>query len=336
MILILIQFVLFIIFLVASAFFAASETALTSVSLSAWDRLRREKPQVSSAYELWTGNPSLVMATLLFGNMVTSLGASAVAGALMRPIADHLGLSTGFFLLAGSLIAGTTILVLGDILPKLYARHYFEQVLGVGAKSLAWVVWVLAPLLKGLSNLADVIRRLFSKREREPLITREEISQALADSGGEGIVPSAKRMLTAIMGFDKIKVSEVMIPRSHVVAVAMEKDSERMFEHIVRSGFSRIPIFVGNIDHISGIIYAKDLLSEWRNSGLLVIEDLLRPPFRIAPDAALPTLLQGFRQGHHMAVVTDAQGRTQGIVTIEDVVEAIVGDVADEFDQRDT
>ena len=135
------------------------------------------------------------------------------------------------------------------------------------------------------------------------------------------------------MAFDQVKVSEVMIPRSQMVAVRLEQNPERMFEYIVRSGFSRVPVYFGNMDNILGIVYAKDLLVEWRSSGLLVLEDLLRPPYRIAPEAPLSVLLQGFRQGHHLAVVTDARGRTQGIVTVEDVVEAIVGDIADEFDQ---
>jgi CBS domain containing-hemolysin-like protein len=118
------------------------------------------------------------------------------------------------------------------------------------------------------------------------------------------------------------------------VAVRMEQNSDRIFERIVRSGFSRLPVYFGHIDNILGIVYAKDLLVEWRSSGLIVLEDLLRPPYRIAPEAPLSVLLQGFRQGHHMAVVTDSAGRTEGLVTLEDTLEVIVGDIADEFDQQ--
>ena len=151
-------------------------------------------------------------------------------------------------------------------------------------------------------------------------------------SEGLKLSPSARRIMSNIMAFDdQVKVSEVMIPGIQIISVRLEQNAERMFEHIVRSGFSRVPVYFGNIDNILGIVYAKDLLVEWRSSGLLVVEDLLRPPYRIAPDAPLSVLLQGFRQGHHMAIVTDSRGRTQGLVTVEDVVEAIVGDIADEF-----
>src|SRR4051794_40555102 len=114
------QALLFVLCIAGAGFFAASETALTSVSLSTWDRLRQERPRVSPAYQLWSGNPSLVMAGLLFGNMVTSLGASVLVGSLVRPVAEHFGLSTGFFILASSILAGSLILIVGEILPKLY------------------------------------------------------------------------------------------------------------------------------------------------------------------------------------------------------------------------
>ena len=323
----------FLVCLAASAFFAAAETALMSVSLSAWDRLRRDRPRVETAYALWSGNPSLVIASLLFGNTLTSLGASIVASSLGSHLASMHPLPTALFLFLISLFAGSTILVFGDILPKLYARHAYEQVLMKSAGLLTAVIRLLEPLLSGLTTLAETIKTLLSFLPSEPLITADELRQAVSTPYIEGLNPSARRILSNIMAFDQVKVSEVMIPRSQVIAVRLEQNSERMFEYIVRSGFSRLPVYFGNIDNILGIVYAKDLLVEWRSSGLLILEDLLRPPYRIAPEAPLSVLLQGFRQGHHMAVVTDARGRTQGIVTVEDVVEAIVGDIADEFDQ---
>src|SRR5262245_31016138 len=107
--------------LFGSAFFAASETALTSASLSAWERLQKEKPSIAPAYALWSGEPSLVLATMLFGNMITSLGASVLSTALVRPVAELRHWPTFLYLLVSSFLAGTTILTFGEILPKLYA-----------------------------------------------------------------------------------------------------------------------------------------------------------------------------------------------------------------------
>lgn len=325
------QAVLFVLCLIGAAFFASAETALMSVSLSAWDRLRAERPRVGTAYVLWSGDPSLVIATLLLGNTLASLGASVLASGIVHQFRPML--SSAVFLFVTSLFAGTTILIFGEILPKLYARHYHERMLIGIAGPLVWTTLLLRPLLRGLTRLSDGLKKLVSGHASEPLITAEELRQALSDKVSEELPASARRMLSNIMSFDKVKVQEVMIPRNQVIAVRLEQNNERMFEYIVRSGFSRIPIYFGNIDNILGIVYAKDLLVEWRSSGLLVLEDLLRPPYRIAPEAPLSVLLQGFRQGHHLAVVTDSHGRTQGIVTIEDVVETIVGDIADEFDQ---
>jgi putative hemolysin len=323
---------LFFFCLAGAAFFAACETALMSVSLSGWDRLRPQKPSVEATYHLWAGDPSLVMAALLLGNTLASLGASVVAGAYGRDLLAPT-LSMVVFLLLLSFFAGGTILVVGEIIPKLYARRFPERVLLRASGLLAWVVPFFAPPLRGLTRAASAIRSALSLGPSEPLVTAEELRQALSDAQSEGIAPAARRILTNLVAFDKVQVRDVMVPRSQVIAVRMEQNTERMFEYIVRSGFSRLPIYFGNIDNILGIVYAKDLLAEWRSSGLLILEDLLRPAHRIAPEAPLSTLLQGFRQGKHLVVVTDTFGRTQGIATIEDVVEAIVGDIADEYDQ---
>ncbi|HVO32538.1 MAG TPA: CNNM domain-containing protein, partial [Elusimicrobiota bacterium] len=232
-----------------------------------------------------------------------------------------------------SLLIGVVILIFGEIIPKLYARQHQNPILRRTAIPVYVVARALQPGIAGITRWSDFLKRLISRRAPEPLITTDELRQVLADTHAEGLAPSARRMLSNLMSFDQVKVREVMIPRAHMAAVPMDHDSNRMFAAIIRSGFSRLPVYFGNVDNILGIVYAKDLLAEWRSSGLLVLEDLLRPPFRIAPDAPLPVLLQAFRQGHHLAVVTDSLGHTQGVVTIEDAVEAIVGDIADEFDQ---
>ena len=328
----LIEIVLFLFAIAGSVFFAAMETALTSVPLSTWDRLRQEKRHLDTAYRLWSNDPSRVLGTILFGSTLANLAASVLASSIMRVVAHHLPMSTALFLSLASLLAGGTILIFGEILPKLYARQAQERTL---IRIVPWVgpvMQTLGPFMHGLARLAERITKTLTRHPQEPLITTEELRSALSETRSEGLSTSDRRILSNIISFDRIKVSEVMIPRANVIAVGLEQNTERMFEHIVRSGFSRIPIYFGSIDNIVGIVYAKDLLVEWRSSGLVVLEDLLRPPYRIAPDAPLPVLLQGFRQGHHLAIVTDARGRTEGIVTIEDVVEVIVGDIADEFD----
>lgn len=331
--LILIQGLLFCLCVAGAGFFAASETALMSVSLSTWDRLRRDRPPVQAAYALWSGDPSLVVATLLFGNTLASLGASVVGGAMLRDLRFLALFSRGTVFLLSSLFAGGSVLIGGEILPKLYARRFHEEVLLRCAGMLSATIRLLKPLLSSLVALVDALKKVLFRGPAEPLITTDDLRQVLSDARSGGLDPAARRMLSNLMAFDQTQVADIMIPRSHIIAVRMEQNSERVFEHIVRCGFSRVPVYFGSIDNILGIVYARDLLVEWRSSGLLVLEDLLRPPYRIAPEAPISVLLQGFRQGHHhLAVVTDGRGRTQGIVTIEDVVEAIVGDIADEFD----
>jgi CBS domain containing-hemolysin-like protein len=324
--------IMFILCLGAVAFFAGTETSLTSLSLTAWDRLRREKVTLEKTYKLWTRNPGLMMATVIFGNTLFSLGASVLANAAMR----NVGFSPRVSVLLASLIGGTLILVLGEIIPKLYARRFQERVISRAAQPLQIFARLFEPAIGRVEAIAEWLTRPVTGRKIEPLMTMKEFSQTLSEGRVEGISASVRSQLRNLVAFHEVRVADVMVPRAQIIAVASQQQTDRMFEAIVRSGFSRIPIYLGNIDNILGIVYAKDLLIEWRSSGLLILDDLLRPPYRIAPDAPLSALMQGFREGNHMAIVTDSYGHTEGLVTIEDVVEAIVGDIADEFDQPQT
>src|SRR6185437_15799611 len=233
-----------------AAFFAMVETALTSVSLSGWQRLVRDQPRISSAYRLWSENPSQVLATLLFGNTFFSLGASVWASAALRGWTADRPVSPWRLVLATSFFAGKLILVAGEILPKLYARRRHEQVLRHAAGALVFLTRGLRPLLGGAALLADVLRRAFSHRPPEPLMTAEELSQILSDSRSQDLAPSARRILSNLVSFSQVKVRDVMIPRAQVAAVRLEQNTERVFERIVRSGFSRIPVYFGSIDNI--------------------------------------------------------------------------------------
>jgi CBS domain containing-hemolysin-like protein len=167
------------------------------------------------------------------------------------------------------------------------------------------------------------------KRRLGSLFLQEmELKKILTHSA----IPSgSRRILDNVMDFSRSRVRDVMTPRARILAISNAERIEVIIEHVIRSGYSRLPIYEGSIDNIKGVLYAKDLLLAWR-SGFMVLEDLLRPVYRVSADMPLPDLLRMFRGGkQHLAVVVSPDnGRLDGIVTIQDALEAIAGDIKEE------
>lgn len=144
--------------------------------------------------------------------------------------------------------------------------------------------------------------------------------------------PWLRAMLSNLVAFGQVPVSRVMVPRGQIFAVDMALPKDEIVRKVLSSGYSRVPVyFKRNFDNLVGVVYAKDLLTFWRGESLFVLEDLIRPVFRVAPDMTLAQVLREFRQGHnHLAMVVDARGHVQGLVTLQDVLEAIVGEIKEE------
>ncbi|MBU2567545.1 MAG: hemolysin family protein, partial [Elusimicrobia bacterium] len=141
------------------------------------------------------------------------------------------------------------------------------------------------------------------------------------------------RMLTNILRFTETKIKDVMVPRSDVFAIDYGAGFDNAVEHVLASRYSRVPVYKGTVDNVTGIIYAKDLIISRRTSSLFVLDDLIRPAYFVPETAPIGSLLHEFRQGrHHLAIVVDEYGLMTGLITIEDIVEEIVGEVYDEYD----
>jgi len=185
------------------------------------------------------------------------------------------------------------------------------------------------------SGLFELMSRLVGGRRR---VTEEEIQDLIEAGEEEGVVGGEEReMIRAIFALDSTVVREIMIPRTNMACISSEASVRETLDAIIACGHSRIPVFEGTVDNIIGLLYAKDLLKCWgHNESEISIRNLLRPPYFIPETKNLEELLQEFKKKRvHLAIVIDEYGGTSGLVTIEDLLEQIVGDIQDEYDMEE-
>ncbi len=343
--------VLFVLVLL-HAFFAAGQVAIISIRKSRLSQLAEEGHREAAwAANLAEDATRLLATTELALKLLGFLAVALTASVYAAPMAVWLsGLnppwpaSLSYSVAIGLITLGLTLLVLifGELIPKEIAAHnpepfalwavYPMRAIALVASPLARVVVTVSRLLTGLSDETP---------PGLPFITEEEI-KTLVDAGEEGgvIEEDEKRMIYSIFEFGDTLVREVMVPRIDVVAVEVSSRLSDALAVIIQAGHSRIPVYEETIDNIVGMLYAKDLLRYWcppapgkDNPNNLKLKDILRDVFYVPETKKVDELLQELQQRKvHIAVVVDEYGGTAGLVTIEDILEEIVGEIQDEYD----
>jgi CBS domain containing-hemolysin-like protein len=238
-------------------------------------------------------------------------------------------------------IVTVLILVFGEIMPKTYARENAEKISAICIEPLRWIAKLFNPLIQVMVVPANFLIQVFGGRGLRgiPLFTAREIDTLIEVGAREGALDDEeKKMIQSILEFGETIVREVMVPRIDMQCVDINDETEEIFKKIAKMRYSRIPVYMGNLDNIFGIIYAKDLLTAWRNRELFIMEDLMRQAYFVPETKKISELLEEFRKGKmHLAVVVDEYGVTAGLVTIEDLIEQITGEIMDEYDvEEDT
>ena len=341
----------------ASGFFALARAALVN---SHRPRLRRLAEQGVRGADWATrvaDNSARLLVTVQFGQMLFSVLAAAFAGARFAPplaqwfvqLSIAPALADGMALIIVTSLVAVLLLLAGDTLPEAIALRNPEGL----ALSLAWVVHSFGTLFAPIVRLAMRISQRVAgpgggKDTGLALVTEEEI-KTLVDAGEEeGIIEEdEKAMIFSIFEFGDTAAREVMVPRIDIVALEINTPLVEALKVIVEAGHSRIPVFAGNIDNIRGVLYAKDLLelSLLDASGqpareVVIVEQslegLLRPAHFVPESKTLDDLLADLQQRRvHIAIVVDEYGGTAGVVTIEDILEEIVGEIQDEYDSEE-
>jgi CBS domain containing-hemolysin-like protein len=325
---VLVRLLLIGLLLVCSAFFSGSEAALFSLNTVQVERLRERGDVVGRIIAALLQRPTNLIITFLVGNEIVNVALSVTATSFALILYGE----GGEYI---AIVATTIILLLcGEVTPKSLAVRYPEQI----SRLVAWPIHafasVIAPLRWGLRKLVDAVMGEHAERPIS-LITTEEFRTLVEISEDEGIIDQHERhLIQRVFEFAGHRVSQIMTPRTDIFALDVSEELATALPQVKDNRFSRVPVYEGTIDQIIGILYAKDLLPYSRHPELEVkLRDLLHPVFFVPESKRIDDLLREFQRNKvHMAIVVDEYGGVSGLVTMEDALEELVGEIVDEFD----
>ena len=226
------------------------------------------------------------------------------------------------------------VLVACEIIPKTLAIRYSEKVALFTAPLLEVFIKAFEPIINFFMGTSNFILKIFGahSEKRSPLISEEELRLMIEVGKEEGVLSDEeRRMLQRIFEFGDTRVSTVMVAKAQITAIDKSVSSEKLLDVLVEEGHARIPVCDGSVDNVIGIIYARDLLYIWRNKGLVVLADLIHPAYYVGADKRVSDLLREFQLKRiQMAIVVDEYKKTLGLVTLEDLIEEIVGEIEEE------
>ncbi|MBQ3437368.1 MAG: HlyC/CorC family transporter [Fusobacterium sp.] len=326
-----------VVLILLSGFFSASETALTAYRSNHLERLDEEKNRkIYDILKRWLKDPNDMLTGLLIGNNIVNILASSIATVI---VVNEFGQNSSSVLLATGIMT-ILILIFGEITPKLIARNNTSTI----AEFVVVVIFAMSFILKPFIYLLVLISKLIGRilginlTSSQIMITEEDIISFVNVGNAEGIIEEdEKEMIHSIVTLGETTAKEVMTPRTSMLAFEGTKTINEVWNEIIENGFSRIPIYNETIDEIIGIVYVKDLMGHIKDGNLdLPISQFVRAAYFIPETKSIIEVLKEFRNLKvHIAIVLDEYGGTVGLVTIEDLIEEIVGEIRDEYDDEE-
>ncbi|OEU74254.1 MAG: transporter [Desulfuromonadales bacterium C00003093] len=315
--------------LVLSGFFSGSETALLSLDKLRVRLLQQQGRRGADKLAKLLDNPDRLLSGILVGNNLINIAASVIATGLF---VGHFG-ERGEWLTV--IILTPLLLIFAEVCPKTYAAQYPEKMSFFVLNPIRLVLWLLAPVVYVVSALSRLLTSFFRGEEAEGLSVSEDEIRAIIEVGEESGVVAAdqRRMLHGIFDLSETRVRDVMIPRTEVVGIDITASFQEVLDLIRSDNHSRFPVFSDSLDSVVGIVHSKEVFDYIDRTEDFSLRDICRKPYFVPESKRIAVLLQSFRQQHqHLAMVVDEYGGVEGIVTLEDVVEEIVGEIHDEYD----
>lgn len=312
--------------LLISGFVSGSEIAFFSLT----EQQREELDETSSgaAIRKLLSMPERLLATILIANNLANVTVVVLCNFALGPVFDSLSPVWSF--IVQTVLLTFIILLFGEIVPKLYATNYPQSWARHAVSALSLLMKIFSPLSRMLVGSTSIVTKVVTKRAKA--LTTDDLSQALELTSDA--TKSDKEILEGILRYGDTEASEIMTPRIDITDLEASMSFDEVMKTVIESGFSRIPVYDGNEDNIKGILFSRDLLPYiGKVNGEFDWTKLLRPPYFVPESRRIDDLLEDFRKRkQHLAIVVDEYGGTQGIVTLEDVLEEIVGDIDDEYD----
>ncbi len=327
----LVTFLVFLILL--SGLFSASETSMMSLNKIRIKQLAEDGVRGAKDIQKLLENPSEILSTILICNNIVNILASSISTVIFINLFSNIG--TGFATSVSTAVLTILILIFGEITPKTIAVVKAEKLAFILYKPLKSVLVVLKPIVFIFSKFSRIIMLVFGVKEGKiyPNITEDEIKSIVSFSQEEGVLEvEDKKLIYSVFEFGDLKVKDVMVPRVDMVTLSSDSNYEEIVNTFKSERFSRIPVYKGDIDDIIGIINIKDLLF-MDMTGEFVIDKYVREVYSTHEYKKIRDLFNEMKKNRsHMSIVRDEYGGTVGLVTMEDLVEEIVGDIEDEYD----
>lgn len=316
--------------LVFSGLISASEVAFFSFNPATLEALENSNDKRDKRILHLLETPQRLLAAILIGNNLVNVTIILILTMVTNRLIDF-SMAPALGFIFQTIIITFLILLFGEILPKVYATREGRKVAGFTSSGMAFMETVFSPLIRVLIQSTTLVNRKLSKMYNSN-ISIDELSHALELTSDDA--DEDTEILEGIIKFGNIQVTDIMTSRVDMVDVDIRTSFKKLIELIIQSGYSRIPVYTGTRDNIKGILYGKDLLPHLDKPDNFRWQSLIRQALYVPETKKIDDLLKEFQKNRvHLAIVVDEYGGTSGIVTLEDIIEEIVGDISDEYDE---
>lgn len=334
-----------VILILINGFFAASEIAFISLNDVKVAKQAKEGNKKAKQILKMLENPSRFLATIQIGitlaGFLSSAFASDAFASRLAPILNQwipsisIGVWQSISIIVITIILSFFTLVFGELVPKRLAMKHYEKVAYATIGVIRAIYIVTVPFVKLLTASTNLISKLFGVSEKDEEIVTEEQIKMMVDEGEEkgSIDEEEKNLINNVFEFDDITVSEIMTHRTDIYAIDMNRDVNELIEELDEYKYSRVPVYDETIDEIKGILYLKDLLKYVKGKRSVKIKTMMRPAYFVAQSKPINEVFRELqKKNSQIAIVLDEYGGTAGLVTMEDILEELVGDIFDEYD----
>ncbi|HSQ88128.1 hemolysin family protein [Romboutsia sp.] len=330
----LIQIIILVILLIGSGFFSASETALMSLSKIRIRYMKEEGIKGAKLVSNLIEDPNKLLSSILVGNNVVNIAATSISTSLFITLMGAQGVPIA------TAVMTVLVLIFGEITPKTIAANNSEKIAILVSKPIKLIIFIVAPIVWIFNIVTNVIFKLFGIQSKgvQPYITEEELKTMVNVSHEEGVLEIEERqIINNVFQFGDMQAKEAMVQRLDMIAINSEDCYEQIIEMFKNEKLSRMPVYNDSIDDIIGILNIKDIIFlNNEEISKFDIKNYIRDPFFTYEFKKITQLLEEMKiEKSQMAIVVDEYGGTAGLITIEDLVEVIVGDIEDEFDEEE-
>ena len=326
----LIQLIVIIVGIILSAFFSSSETALTSVNIFKIRQMEKNGVEKAPLVRKLVDNIGSVLTTILIGNNIVNIVTTTIATIFFTEVMGPKGA------VISPIVLTIVVLIFGEVTPKNIAAANSEKLALNVARPIKLLDFIFKPVNFILGKITGAITKIFVGEEEESsLVTEEDLKTIVDVSEEQGVINNEEsEMINNVFEFGNSYVSDIMTARTNMEAISIESDQEELNEMLKETNHSRIPVYGKNIDNILGILHMKDIVSAIADGKELNLEEIIRPAYYVYDNMHIFDLFTNMRSENvSLAIVIDEYGGTSGLVTIEDIVEELVGEIDDEYDK---